>query len=364
MPTVRHDWVDRRIMDLADDYVVLLALCTYTVLIVTINIVSDDETNLLPPGFDINSLTKDDIRERKIGSKLVLVVEQTQILTGTSSPIFSTHGRTRSDQVIVWAVKTCLLIMYYRLTAAIHHLITNAVFNISSDVLTLALALQMFIRSKLPLRRKLLLCGIFGLGIFVIFAAVLNKYYSFNQPFGSQWTYWYVRESSTAMIVANLPFLWTLLRRMFKLGSFENPSQQRPVRTSNSAGMGLADGEPHGLLQRLRIRGRRFSSHVLHGVGISSNQSGTLRSNILAKTKKNYGNSRLQDSSGRRNSEESSLPRNMAPFQGDPEAQRQPWDEMNLGEFMTESNIEEGPSTNTLSGDGAAQRRRSWGKPR
>ncbi|KAF2236670.1 hypothetical protein EV356DRAFT_64656 [Viridothelium virens] len=291
----------------ADDYVVLLALCTYTVLIVTINIVSDDETNLLPPGFDINSLTKDDIRERKIGSKLVLVVEQTQILT-------------------VWAVKTCLLIMYYRLTivrkenvavvalaiyvafgfvfmeifyfgvwcrpfhdywavptpnpqcsAAIHHLITNAVFNISSDVLTLALALQMFIRSKLPLRRKLLLCGIFGLGIFVIFAAVLNKYYSFNQPFGSQWTYWYVRESSTAMIVANLPFLWTLLRRMFKLGSFENPSQQRPVRTSNSAGMGLADGEPHGLLQRLRIRGRRFSSHVLHGVGISSNQSGTLR---------------------------------------------------------------------------------------
>ncbi|KAL9089073.1 MAG: hypothetical protein Q9165_005886 [Trypethelium subeluteriae] len=249
-------------------------------------------------------------------------------------------------------------------SAAIHHLITNAVFNISSDVLTLALALQMFIRSKLPLRRKLLLCGIFGLGIFVIFAAVLNKYYSFNQPFGSQWTYWYVRESSTAMIVANLPFLWTLLRRIFKLGSFENPSQQRPARSSRSAGMGLADGEAHGLLQRLRIHGRRLSLHVLHGIGISSNQSGSFSSNALAKTKKNHGNNRLQDSSGRQNSEESNLPRNMAPFQGDPEAQRQPWDEMDLGEFMTETSTAEGPSNNALSENSAAQRRRSWGKPK
>lgn len=28
------------------------------------------------------------------------------------------------------------------------------------------------------------------------------------------WTYWYVRESSTALLVANLPFVWTFWRRM------------------------------------------------------------------------------------------------------------------------------------------------------
>jgi hypothetical protein len=43
---------------------------------------------------------------------------------------------------------------------------------------------------------------------------VLNKWYSFTQPFGAQWTYWYVRESSTALLVANLPFVWTFWRRI------------------------------------------------------------------------------------------------------------------------------------------------------
>lgn len=75
----------------------LFATGTYTALIVTINIVSNATTNLLPPGFDVNSLTDADIHKRQYGSKLVLVVEQCQILT-------------------TWAVKFCMLIMYSRLT--------------------------------------------------------------------------------------------------------------------------------------------------------------------------------------------------------------------------------------------------------
>lgn len=39
-------------------------------------------------------------------------------------------------------------------------------------------------------------------------------------PYGSNWTYWYIRESSTQLIVANLPFMWTLLRRVFYLKAF------------------------------------------------------------------------------------------------------------------------------------------------
>ncbi|OBS15527.1 hypothetical protein FPOA_13651 [Fusarium poae] len=43
---------------------------------------------------------------------------------------------------------------------------------------------------------------------------------SFNEPFGSNWTFWYIRESSTAIITANLPYIWTLLRRIFKARFF------------------------------------------------------------------------------------------------------------------------------------------------
>jgi hypothetical protein len=98
---------------------------------------------------------------------------------------------------------------------AINHLITNAVFNISSDVIMLALGIPMFARIQLPLSKKIPLVGIFSLGIFVIVAAVLNKYYSFTAPFDDDWVFWYVRESATAIIVANLPFVWLLYRRMF-----------------------------------------------------------------------------------------------------------------------------------------------------
>lgn len=81
----------------ADDYFMMFALCTYTVVISTINIVEHTSSNLLPPGYDIAHMTKQDIDERTFGSKLILVVENCQIMT-------------------VWSAKTCLLIMYLRLT--------------------------------------------------------------------------------------------------------------------------------------------------------------------------------------------------------------------------------------------------------
>jgi hypothetical protein len=226
-----------------DDYLMMLALCFYTTLVATINIVRNTSSNLLPPGYDVDMLSKSDIQERRYGSKLILVVEQSQCCT-------------------IWLAKACLLVMYLRLTtvrrenifikilcgyvafgfvfmeifyfgvwcrpfylywavptpniqcsAATDHLITNAVFNLSSDSVMLAIGLPMFLRLKLPWRKKVPMIGIFSLGVFVILAAVLNKVYSFSQPFGSLWTYWYVRESSTALLVANLPFVWTFWRR-------------------------------------------------------------------------------------------------------------------------------------------------------
>lgn len=243
-----------------DDYTMIAVLCFYTTLIATINIIRSTSSNLLPKNFDVSSLTHEDVSERQFGSRLVLVVEQCQCVT-------------------IWGAKACLLIMYLRLTtmrtehiliwcligyvafsfvfmeifyfavwcrpftnywavptpnpqcnAATNHLITNAVFNLSSDCIMLAIGLPMFLRMRLPWKKKLPLIGIFSLGIFVILAAVLNKVYSFSEPFGAMWTYWYVRESSTALLVANLPFVWAFWRRITGHKSVSGMSRD-PSRT-------------------------------------------------------------------------------------------------------------------------------------
>lgn len=53
-------------------------------------------------------------------------------------------------------------------SAETNHMITNAVTNISTDLLILLLPMPVFIQSQLPLKRKLVLCGVFALGIFTV----------------------------------------------------------------------------------------------------------------------------------------------------------------------------------------------------
>lgn len=226
------------------------AVVTDTVLIVGMNIVATSSSNLIDPN-DTTPLDAKNIRDREFGSKMVLVVEQMQCLT-------------------IWMVKACILIMYHRLTmslrqnlavkivagyvflsfvvmeilylgvwcrpfnqywavppnstqcnAATNHLITNMVFNISSDIMIIVIPMPVFLSSTLSAKRKAVLCGVFAVGTFTIISAVLNKYYSFTEPFGTDWTYWYIRESSTAIIAANLPLTWTLLQRVFHFKSFQ-----------------------------------------------------------------------------------------------------------------------------------------------
>ncbi|KAK2601785.1 hypothetical protein QQS21_004669 [Conoideocrella luteorostrata] len=127
-------------------------------------------------------------------------------------------------------------------SAATNHLITNAVLNISSDIMIILIPMPVFLQSKLALKKKLILTGVFALGGFTILSAILNKFYSFNEPFGSQWTFWYMRESSTAIIVANLPLTWTVFRRLFNLRSFNNSEYSsknrsgQPTSTTRSYG--------------------------------------------------------------------------------------------------------------------------------
>lgn len=59
------------------------------------------------------------------------------------------------------------------------------------------------------------------LNLLQILCAVLNRITNFLAPFGSlSYLNWYCGETATAMIVANVPHLWPLIARIFKLGSF------------------------------------------------------------------------------------------------------------------------------------------------
>ncbi|KFH48815.1 hypothetical protein ACRE_003600 [Hapsidospora chrysogenum ATCC 11550] len=243
----------------------LVAVATDTVLIVGMNIVAMSSSNLIDPN-DTTPLDAQNIKDRQFGSKMVLVVEQMQCLT-------------------IWTIKTCILIMYNRLTmslrqnlavkivggyvllsfvvmeilylgvwcrpfnqywavppnstqcnAATNHLITNMVFNISSDIMIIAIPMPVFLSSTLPGRRKAVLCGVFAVGTFTIISAVLNKYYSFTQPFGLDWTFWYIRESSTAIIAANLPLTWTLLQHVFHLKSFHEKYANQYTHSHSRSG--------------------------------------------------------------------------------------------------------------------------------
>ncbi|KFA69197.1 hypothetical protein S40285_00015 [Stachybotrys chlorohalonatus IBT 40285] len=232
----------------ADDWLMVFTICVHTALLVIVWIQTYTPTNLLNPAEPM-VLTPAEIRLREYGSKLVLVTEHLQM-------------------VVIWSVKGCLLIMYSRLTTSLrqnllvkivavyvvlsfivmeilwfvwcrpfhyywkvpppdlncsaetNHMITNAVFNISSDIMILFIPMPVFLQSQLPARKKIILCGVFGLGIFTIVAAILSKYYSLGSPYGTQWIFWYIREVSTAIITANLPLTWTLLQSLFGLSSF------------------------------------------------------------------------------------------------------------------------------------------------
>lgn len=172
---------------------------------------------------------------------------------------------------VQWGTKACLLMLYYRLTENLrqrlivklaagycvityvvmmglyygywcrpfhafyevptpniqcatqtHHLIVNLTFNLTSDLLIIFIPLPLFIKAHLELKKKLLLIFPFSMGFFTMACAILSKHLSFTQPFSSEWLYWYTREASTAMIVSNMPYSWTIIRKVFRVKSFLN----------------------------------------------------------------------------------------------------------------------------------------------
>ncbi|KFA52603.1 hypothetical protein S40293_07221 [Stachybotrys chartarum IBT 40293] len=253
----------------ADDWLMVFTICVHTALLVIVWIQTYTPTNLLNPAEPV-VLTPEEIRLREYGSKLVLVTEHLQMLViwsvkGCLLIMYSRLTTSLRQHLLVKIVAVyvvlsfivmeilwfvwCRPFHYYwkvpppnrksssypttldkamltwswfvvNCSAETNHMITNAVFNLSSDIMILCIPMPVFLQSQLPVKKKIILCGVFGLGIFTIVAAILSKYYSLGSPYGTQWIFWYIREVSTAIITANLPLTWTLLQSLFGLSSF------------------------------------------------------------------------------------------------------------------------------------------------
>lgn len=98
-----------------------------------------------------------------------------------------------------------------------------------------------------------MLVGIFSLGVLVvsppcalptsppqlnpphqILCAILNRYYNFTGGFGDLiYLNWYAGETSTAVIVVNVPHLWPLISRVLGLGSFKASTTQQGIESKN-----------------------------------------------------------------------------------------------------------------------------------
>jgi hypothetical protein len=128
------------------------------------------------------------------------------------------------------------------------------VFNVSSDILMLFIPLPFIINSKVPPVKRAMLIGIFSLGIFVILAAVLNKYYNFALPNFTVYMVWDIRETSTSIMVANMMCLWPLIRKITGWSTFLRGSTGSGTRslTGVNPSPGAMTPEPTSTIYRLK----------------------------------------------------------------------------------------------------------------
>ncbi|KAG6000550.1 hypothetical protein E4U21_005346 [Claviceps maximensis] len=184
-----------------DDYLMAVIMVTDTILVVVINIISTTNTNLIDPN-NPTSLSPKDIQERDMTLKSNLVVKLVAGYTALGFVLM---------EVLYMGVWCRPFDQYWTVPPR---------------------STQFFLQSKLALKRKFILTGVFALGVFTILSAILNKFHSFTNPFGSEWIFWYIRESSTAIIVTNLPLTWTVFRRLFNLSSFSSSEHSSKMRAA------------------------------------------------------------------------------------------------------------------------------------
>ena len=300
-----------------------LVAALYTALVVCLNVTAQGGgSNLYSPTLE-GSFTPSQIHERILGSKIVVVSEQAMLN-------------------VVYAVKSCMLVMYTRLTLGLttqklvrwlsayvavgwvasqvafftactpfsdywamplpegkeqcatlaRYSVVQAVFNISSDAAMLFVPLPLIFKTTMPGKQKAVLSVIFGMGLFVIIAALLTKVFNLSNVWDPRYMLWYVREASVAVYVSNLPMVWPLVRewapwlRSWGPGSSGSRSARRKGTgqggavigggyTKSGSRVGMVDGRVDERDQRRRVNslGSLDSAFDLE-VGVGGNGGG------------------------------------------------------------------------------------------
>lgn len=133
--------------------------------------------------------------------------------------------------------------------------IVQGCLSISADFFMLLVAIPMLMQVRVPLKQKVILILLFGMGIFVIVSAVLNKVYCLVPSLISYvYMNWYFREATVAILVTNLPLVWSLLRDVFPvLKSWTGGSKRGTDRYKSGPWTSKGTGSrPYGPSSQLR----------------------------------------------------------------------------------------------------------------
>ncbi|KAL4995234.1 hypothetical protein BDV10DRAFT_175183 [Aspergillus recurvatus] len=142
------------------------------------------------------------------------------------------------------------------------------IINMLNDIIILAIPFPRIIKLQMTLRKKLAVCGIMAVGIFVCVASIVRIHYLsvFMNALDITWLMgpvfiWSTIEPSVAIVCACLPHFAPLARIAHRsiLSSYNSHSQSRPGLSSNKSrtfrsGSGVGQSHGHGrgsILQRM-----------------------------------------------------------------------------------------------------------------
>ncbi|KAJ9613879.1 hypothetical protein H2200_002015 [Cladophialophora chaetospira] len=211
-----------------DDALIAFGFVWYTILCIAFNeMLKGAGSNLMTPEEEA-ALTPAIKDSRVRGSKWVFVSEHAELLT-------------------IWSMKAAMLVLYAKIidkarqrrllwaqcSTYQYYQIVNAVFNISTDILIMAMGIPPVLSARLSLQQKLILGVIFGMGGFVIVAAILRAIYCLVPSLISYvYMNWYFREASVAVYVTTLPGIWVFLKEMFPI--IQKFTSRTPTRPTHS----------------------------------------------------------------------------------------------------------------------------------
>ncbi|XP_014555647.1 hypothetical protein COCVIDRAFT_38684 [Bipolaris victoriae FI3] len=90
--------------------------------------------------------------------------------------------------------------------------IAHAIFNFSSDAFMVAISISLITSLSLPVKQKIKLVMLLGMGSFIVILALLAKFHDFTDADSTTRIVWYTREACFAVCITNALDFWCLLR--------------------------------------------------------------------------------------------------------------------------------------------------------